>query len=70
MGWGYSTNGGLRNAYSLLVGEPEEMRPLGRPIRRWVDNIKMDLGEIRWFDMDWIDVSQDGHQWRALVNMA
>jgi hypothetical protein len=43
--------------------------PLGRPRRRWVDNIKMDLGEIGWDGMDWIDVAQDRDQWRALVNM-
>jgi hypothetical protein len=44
------------------------MRPLGRPRRRWVNNIKMDLGEIGWDGMDWIDLAQDRDQWRALVN--
>jgi hypothetical protein len=43
-------------------------RPLGRPRRRWVDNIKMDLREIEWNGMDWIDLAQDRDQWRALVN--
>jgi hypothetical protein len=60
--------GEKRNAYTILVGKPEGMRPLGRPRRRWVDNIKMNLREIRWDGMDWIDVAQDTDQWRALVN--
>jgi hypothetical protein len=51
-----------------LVGNPEGNRPLGRPRRRWVDNIKMDLGETGWDGMDWIDLAQDRNQWRALVN--
>jgi hypothetical protein len=57
-----------RNAYKLLVGMPERRRPLGRPRRRWVDNIKLDLREIGWYGMDWIDLVQDRDQWRALVN--
>jgi hypothetical protein len=52
----------------ILVGKPEGKRPLGRPRRRWVDNIKMDLTEIGWGGMDWIDLAQDRDQWRALVN--
>jgi hypothetical protein len=52
----------------ILVGKPEGKRPLGRPRRMWVDNIEMDLREIGWDDMDWIDVAQDRDQWRALVN--
>jgi hypothetical protein len=56
------------NAYRILVGNPEEKRPLGRPRRRWVDNIKLDLREIGWDGMDWIDLAQDRDQWRALVN--
>jgi hypothetical protein len=52
----------------LLVGKPEEKRPLGRPRRRWVDNIKMDLREIGWDVMDWIDLAKDRDQWRGLVN--
>jgi hypothetical protein len=47
---------------------PEGKRPLGRPRRRWVDNIKMDLGEIGWDGVDWIDMAQDSDQCRALVN--
>jgi hypothetical protein len=48
-----------RNAYRLLVGKPEGERPLGRPRRRWVDNIKMDLLEIGWSSVDWIGLAQD-----------
>jgi hypothetical protein len=59
--------GEKRNAYRILVENPEGKRPLGRPIRRWVDNIKMDLREIEWDGMDWIDLAQDRDQWRALV---
>jgi hypothetical protein len=50
------------------VGKPEGKRPLGRPRRRWVDNIKMDLREIGWDGVDWIELAQDRDQWRALVN--
>jgi hypothetical protein len=57
-----------RNAYRILVGKPERKRRLGRPRRKWVDNIKIDLREIGWGGMDWIDVAQDGGQWRVLVN--
>jgi hypothetical protein len=57
-----------RNAYRLLVGKPEEKRPLGRPICRWVDNIRMDLGEVGWGDVDWIGLAKDRNRWRALVN--
>jgi hypothetical protein len=60
--------GEKRNAYRLLVGKPGRKRPLGRPIRRWVDNIRMDLGEVRWGDVDWISLAQDKNRWRALVN--
>jgi hypothetical protein len=52
----------------ILVGKPEGKRPLGRPRCRWVDNIKMDLGEIGWDGMDWIKLAQDRDQWRAVVN--
>jgi hypothetical protein len=51
--------GKKRNAYRLLVGKPEGNRPLGRPRRRWVDNIKMDLGERGWGGVDWIGLAQD-----------
>jgi hypothetical protein len=60
--------GEKRNAYRILVGKPEGRRPLGRPRRRWVDNIKMDLRDIGWDGVDWVDLAQDRHQWRALVN--
>jgi hypothetical protein len=50
------------------VGNPEGKRPLGRPRCRWVDNIKMDLREIGWDGVYWIDMAQDRDQWRALVN--
>jgi hypothetical protein len=60
--------GEKRNAYRVLVGNPEGKRPLERPRRRWVDNIKMDLREIGWDDGDWIDLAQDRDQWRALMN--
>jgi hypothetical protein len=56
-----------RSGYSILMGTPEG-RPLGRPRRRWEDNIKIDLREIGWDGMDWIDLAQDRDQWRALVN--
>jgi hypothetical protein len=60
--------GEKRNAYRLLVGKPEGKRPLGRPRRGWVVNIRMDLGEVRWGDVDWIGLAQDRNRWRALVN--
>jgi hypothetical protein len=60
--------GEKRNAYRILVGMPEGKRPLGRPRRSWVDNIKMDLRDIGWDSMDWIDLAQNRDQWRALVN--
>jgi hypothetical protein len=59
--------GEKRNACRILVGNTEGKRPLGRPRRRWVDNIKMDLRGIGWGGMDWIDLAQDRGQWRALV---
>jgi hypothetical protein len=68
MGRACSRYGEKRNAYRILVGKPEEKRPLGRPRRRWADNIKMDFREIGWVDMNWIDLTQDRDQWRALVN--
>jgi hypothetical protein len=59
---------GKRNTYRCLVGKPERKKPLGRPGRSWEDNIKMDLREIGWGGMDWINVAQDRDQWRAVVN--
>jgi hypothetical protein len=60
--------GEKRNSYRLLVGKPEGKRPLGRPRRSWVDNIKMDLLEIGWGVVDWIGLAQDRDKWRALAN--
>jgi hypothetical protein len=60
--------GEKRNAYILLVGKPEEKISLGRQRRRWVDNIKMDLGLILLVGMDWIGLAQNRDQFRALVN--
>jgi hypothetical protein len=60
--------GETRNAYRILVGKPEGKRPLGRPRRRWVDNIKVDLREIGRDVLDWIELAQDRDQWRVLVN--
>jgi hypothetical protein len=50
------------------LGKPEGKGPLGRPRRRWVDNIRMDLGEVGWGDVDWIGLAKDRNRWRALVN--
>jgi hypothetical protein len=60
--------GEKRNVYRLLVGKPEGKRPLGRPRRRWMENIKMDLLEIGLSVMDWIGLAQNRYRWRALVN--
>ena len=57
-----------RGVYSVLVGKPEETRPLGRPRRRWEDNIKMDPPEVGCGDMDWIELAQDKDRWWALLN--
>jgi hypothetical protein len=57
-----------RNVYRLFVGNPEGKRPLGRPGRRWVDNIRIDLGEVGWGDVDWIGLAQDRNRQRAFVN--
>jgi hypothetical protein len=56
------------NIYRLLVGKPEGKRPQGRPRRRWIDNIKMDILEIGLNVVDWIGLAQDSYRWRALVN--
>jgi hypothetical protein len=60
--------GERRGAYRDLVGKPGGRRPLARPARRWEDNIKMDLLEVGWRGMDWINVAQDRDRWRALVH--
>jgi hypothetical protein len=60
--------GEKRNMYRLLVGKPEGKRPLGRPRRRWIDNIKTDLLKIGVSAVDWISLAQDRYRWRALVN--
>jgi hypothetical protein len=59
---------GKRTAHGVLVGKPEGRRPLGRPIHRWVDDIKINLRETGWGGMDWIHLAYDRDQWRALVN--
>jgi hypothetical protein len=58
-----------RNAYRILVEKPAGKRPLGRPRRRWEDNIKIDLRETGWGGVDWLDLAQDRNQWKALVNL-
>jgi hypothetical protein len=68
MGGSCSTNGEKRNAYRLLVGKAEGKRRIGRRRRKWVDNIRMDLGEVGWGDVDWICLAKDRNRWRALVN--
>jgi hypothetical protein len=58
-----------RNAYSVLMGMPKGNRPLGIPRHWWEEDIiKIDLGEVGWGDVDWIDLAQDRNQWRAFVN--
>ena len=57
-----------RAVHRVLVGKPEEKRPLGRPRRRWEDNIKMDLQEVREGCGDWMELAQDRDSWRALVS--
>jgi hypothetical protein len=60
--------GEVRGAYNILVGRPEGRRPLGRPRRRWEDNIKVDRREIGFGDADWIHLAQDRDKWQAVVN--
>jgi hypothetical protein len=57
-----------RNSYRLMMGKPEGERPLGRPRHRWVNNIKMNLVEVGWGDVDWIGLAQNRDKWRSLVN--
>jgi hypothetical protein len=70
MGRACGTNWEKENAYRILVRTPEEKRPLGRPRRRWVGNIKMNLREIGWDGGNWINLAQDRDQCKALVNTA
>jgi hypothetical protein len=67
MGRACNTNGGEDECIKAIGGKARRKRPLGRTRRRWVDNIKMNLREIGWDDMDWIDVAQDRNQWMAFV---
>jgi len=60
--------GERRGAYRILMGKPEGNRPLGRPRRRWEDNIKMDLQEVGCGGTDWVELAEDRDRWRALVN--
>jgi hypothetical protein len=68
MGRTCSTNGEKMNAYRLFVGKPEGRRPLARPRSRWLDNIRLDLLEVGWGNVDWIGLAQDRDRWRALLN--
>jgi hypothetical protein len=61
--------GERRNVYRLLVVKLERRTPLGRPRRGWLDNIRMNLVEVGWSDVDWIGLAQDRDRWRALVNL-
>ena len=70
MGWAghVARMGERRYVYKILVGKHERKRPLGRPRRRWEDNIKMELQEEGCGDKDWIELAQDGDRWRVLVH--
>ena len=66
--WHVARMGEGRGVHRVLVGQPEVKRPLGRPRRRWEDNIKMDLQEMGWGCGDWMELAQDRDRWRALVS--
>jgi hypothetical protein len=68
VGWTCGTNGENRNVYKLLAGKPDGKRPLGRPTRRWIDNIKVDPLEIGLNVVDWIGLAQNRYRWRAGVH--
>jgi len=67
MGWACGAYGGGEGLNTVLVGKPEGRRPLGRPRRRWVDNIRIHLLEVGCGYMDWIGLAQDRDGWRTLV---
>jgi len=66
--WHVARMGERKGVYRVLVGKPEGKRPLGRPRRRWENNIKMDIQEVGCEGMDWIELAQDRNSWQALVN--
>jgi len=66
--WHVARMGEERGVYRVLVGKPEGKRPLGRPRRRWADNIRTDLQEVGCVYMDWIGLAQDRDRWRTLVS--
>jgi hypothetical protein len=68
MGGACCKYGERRGAYRILVGRPEGSKPLGRPRRRWENNVKMYLQDVGWGGMDWIELTQNRDRWRALVN--
>jgi len=68
MGWEYSTQGAMRNAYKILVGKPEGKGPFGALRRRMEDNIRTDLREIVWEIVEWLNLDRDRERWRALVD--
>ena len=68
MGWPVHVVSLRSGVFGVLVGKREAKRPLGRPRRRWLDNIKMDLQEVGYGGMDWTELAQDWDRWRALVN--
>ena len=70
MGVACRTYGGEEGVCMVLVGKPDQKRPLGRPRRRWEarSNVKMDIQEVEWGAMDWVDLAQDRDRWRALVS--
>ena len=68
MGWACGAYGRGQGVYGALVGKPEGRRPLGRPRRRWVDNIRTDLQEVGCGYIDWIGLAQDRDRWRTLVS--
>jgi hypothetical protein len=69
MGRECSTNGEEMKCTWILVGKQDGNRPVSRQRRRWMDNIKMELRGIGWGGIDWIDLAQDGGQWRAVLNI-